>query len=381
MKITRTALLFVGFVLFAFSAAAQVANFTFPAGSPEDQASDEIAKETDPQKKMALLNDFVQKFSSNPLAVAYGGWQLAQAYQQAGDLKAARAAGEKALDAMPNAIDIAVALTNIAQQAKDNTAIVTYAARGAAAYDSIAKQQKPAEVSDADFAAQIKRQQESAQQSHDFLEGAAFNAIMNEQDPAARMKLVKQFTPAFPQSRYAAQVAEYTIISLLQMNDFAGLSTYGEQAVKDNPNNAGVIVLVARGYSEDQKSPAHLEQAAVYAKRAMELAQKDSSLTAEQKTATVGTAKSVLGWSLLRQDKAAAAIPELKDAAAMLKSNPVDYSTALYGLGFAYAKLNRLPEAKATLTEAVNVEGPYQQMSRELLQKVNAAKPATARKQ
>ena len=84
MKITRTALLLVGFALFAFSAAAQVANFTFPAGSPEDQASDAIAKETDPQKKMALLNDFVQQFSSNPLAVAYGGWQLAQAYQQAG---------------------------------------------------------------------------------------------------------------------------------------------------------------------------------------------------------------------------------------------------------------------------------------------------------
>ena len=380
MKIIRLGL-FVLFALFAFSAAAQVANFTFPAGSPEDQASDVIAKETDPQKKMALLNDFVQKFSSNPLAVAYGGWQLAQAYQQAGDLKAARAAGEKALDAMPNAIDIAVALTNIAQQAKDNAGTVTYAARGASAYDTIAKQPKPEDVSDADFAAQIKRQQESAQQSYDFLDAAAFNAIMNEQDPAARLKLVKQFTPAFPKTHYAAQVAEYAIISLLQTSDFAGLSAYGEKAVKDNPNNAGVIVLVARGYSEDQKSPAHLEQAGVYAKRAIQLAQSDSTLSAEQKTATIGMAKSVLGWSLLRQEKAAAAIPELKDAAAMLKSNPVDYSTALYGLAFAYAKLNRLPEAKATLTEAVNVEGPYQQMSRELLQKVNAAKPATARKQ
>ena len=202
---------------------------------------------------------------------------------------------------------------------------------------------------------------------------------MNEQDPAARMKLVKQFTPAFPKTPYSAQVTEYAIISLLQMGDFSALASYGEKAVKDNPDNAGVIVLVARGYSEDQKSPAHLEQATVLARRAIELAQADSSLTPDQKSEMIGTAKSVLGWSLLRQEKAAAAIPELKEAAPLLKNNAVDYSTALYGLAFAYAKLNRLAEAKSTLTEAVNVQGPYQQPARDLLQKVNSAKPAAAR--
>lgn len=381
MKLTRTALFLVLIASSFVCTKAQIVNFSFPAGSPEDQASDAIAKESDAQKKIELLNDFVQKFSSNPLAVAYGGWQLAQAYQQAGDLKAARAAGEKALDAEPNAIDIAVALANIAQQAKDNAGIVSYAARGAAAYAGIAKQAKPAEASDSDFAAQIKRQQEAAQPAYDFLEGAAFNAIMSEQDAPARMKLVKKFTPAFPKTRYSTQVTEYAIISLLQTGDFSTLASYGEKAVKDNPDNAGVIVLVARGYSEDQKSPAHLEQAAVLAKRAIDLAQSDSTLTPEQKSEMIGTAKSVMGWSLLRQEKAAAAIPELKEAAPLLKNNAVDYSTALYGLAFAYAKLNRLPEAKATLTEAVNVQGPYQQPARDLLQKVNSAKPATARKQ
>ncbi|HZU21186.1 MAG TPA: hypothetical protein VE998_00045 [Terriglobales bacterium] len=381
MKFTRAVCVALAVSAAFLCAQAQLVQFTFPAGSPEDQASDAIAKETDAQKKIALLNDFVQKFSSNPLAVAYGGWQLAQAYQQAGDLKAARAAGEKALDAMPNAVDIAVALANIAQQQKDNAAIVNYAARGAAAYDAIARQPRPAEQAEADFAAQVKRQQESARPAYDYLEGAAFNAIMNEQDAAARMGLVRQFTPAFPKTRYAAQVAQYAIISLLQTGDFSGLASYGEKAVKENPDNAAVVVLVARGYSEDQKSPAHLEQAAVYARRAIALAQADSSLTAEQKSQMIGTAKSVVGWSLLRQDKAAAAIPELKEAAPLLKSNAVDYSTALYGLAFAYAKLNRIAEARATLSEAVTVEGPYQQPARELLQKVNAAKPAAPRKQ
>lgn len=381
MKFTRTFLFLLLVSLSFVRANAQAVSFSFPAGSPEDQASDAIAKETDAQKKIELLKDFVQKFSSNPLAVAYGGWQLAQAYQQAGDLKAARAAGEQALDAMPNAIDIAVALTNIAQQAKDNAGVMAYAARGAAAYAGIAKQAKPAEMSDSDFSAKIKHEQDAEQSSYDYLDGAAFNAIMGEQEPAARMKLVRQFSPAFPKSHYSAQVAEYTIISLLQTGDFSTLASYGEKAVKDNPDNPGVIALVARGYSEDQKSQAHLEQATVYAKRAIQLAQADATLTPEQKSQMIGAAKSVLGWSLLRQEKAAAAVPELKEAAPLLRSNAVDYSTALYGLAFAYAKLNRVAEAKATLTEAITVQGPYQQPARDLLQKVNAARPATARKQ
>lgn len=376
MKAIRFFVLASLLCIFTIATAAQIVQFSFPAGSPEDQASDAIAKETDAQKKIALLNDFMQKFSSNPTAVAYAGWQLAEAYQQGGDLKAARAAGEKALDAAPGAIDIAVALTNIAQKTKDNAGVVTYAARGAAAYDSIAKQPKPDDVTDSAFAAKIKNEQEAVKPTYESLQGAAYNAIMSEEEPAARMKLVKAFTAAFLKSTYEVQVAQYAIISLLQTSNFAELSSYGEQAVKENPDNAGILVLLARGYSEDQKSPAHLEKAAAYGKHAVELALADASLTAEQKNALIGTAKSVIGWSLLRQDKAAAAIPELKDAAPLLKSNAVDYSSALYGLAFAYAKLNRIAEAKAVLTEAVNVAGPYQQPARDLLQKVNAAKAA-----
>ncbi|MBV8207594.1 MAG: tetratricopeptide repeat protein [Acidobacteria bacterium] len=378
MKLFRTALCVAAF---GACAAAQVVSFGFPAGSPEDQASDSIAKENDLQKKLALLNDFVQKFSSNPVAVAYGQWQIAQAYQAAGDLKAARAAGDRALAAEPNAMDVLVALVNISQQAKDNAATVMYATKAAAAYGSIALQPKPEAVSAADFESMVKGQQASAQSAYDFVQGAAFNAIVAEQAPEARVKMAQEFSAAFPASSYSAAVAQYAIMSLLQSSDFAGLSTYGEQAIKDNPQNSALLLMVSQGYSQDQKSSAHLERAAVYAKKVTVLAQADSSLSPEQKNATIGAAKSVIGWSLLRQDKAAAAIPELKDAAPMLKSSPDDYSSVLYGLAFAYARLNRLPEAKAVLAEAVNVTGPYQELSRELLQKVNSAKPAPARKQ
>ena len=77
---------------------------------------------------------------------------------------------------------------------------------------------------------------------------------------------------------------------------------------------------------------------------------------------------------MLKQDKTPAAIAELKQASTMLKDDPAAYSTVLFRLGYAYAKVSRLTEARATLTEAVGVLGPFQQASRDLLAKVNAAR-------
>ena len=50
------------------------------------------------------------------------------------------------------------------------------------------------------------------------------------------------------------------------------------------------------------------------------------------------------------------------------------YARALYGLGFAYGKLNKLTEAREVLTEAVKIQSPWQAMSQDLLTKVNAAR-------
>src|SRR3954471_6488077 len=49
-----------------------------PAGTPEDKALNDINQESAVEKKTAMLEEFVQKFSTNPQAVAYGNWQLSQ---------------------------------------------------------------------------------------------------------------------------------------------------------------------------------------------------------------------------------------------------------------------------------------------------------------
>ena len=94
----RLAVLLCSVSLFA---SAQVDRISIAAGTAEDQALTVISNEQDAQKKLAMYQDFVQKFSSNPAAVAYGNWQMSQLHQNSGDLRKALTFGDEALAGSP----------------------------------------------------------------------------------------------------------------------------------------------------------------------------------------------------------------------------------------------------------------------------------------
>ena len=77
-----------------------------------------------------MYEDFVQKFASSPVAVAYGNWQISQAYQSSGDLQKALDYGDKALAAAPSNMNILVSQATVAQKLKDDAKLADYAARG-----------------------------------------------------------------------------------------------------------------------------------------------------------------------------------------------------------------------------------------------------------
>ncbi len=148
--------------LFLTAPASAQGRIEIAAGTPEDQDLQAIANEQDAAKKLAMYQDFVQKYSSNPAAVAYGNWQISQAYQTSGDLSKASEYGDKALAGAPRNLDILVSQASIAQQAKDNTKLMAYAAKGGEICNSIGKQAKPEGVSDEDFKQQVANDKSAA---------------------------------------------------------------------------------------------------------------------------------------------------------------------------------------------------------------------------
>src|SRR5260370_41093466 len=88
---------FVIVVLLSIPFHGQVDRIVIPAGTPEDHELQNISNEPDAQKKLAMYEDFGQKFSANPAAVAYANWHISWSYQATGDLRKALVYGIKAL--------------------------------------------------------------------------------------------------------------------------------------------------------------------------------------------------------------------------------------------------------------------------------------------
>jgi tetratricopeptide (TPR) repeat protein len=359
-------------LFFISQASAQIDRIVIAAGTDEDHALQAITSEQDAQKRVAMYEDFVQKYSSNPQAVAYGNWQLEQAFQ-ASDTAKALAYGDKALVASPRNLDILVSQVSTAQQAKNNLKLMDYAAKGGEICTSIAKQPKPEAMSDDDFNRKVSEDKAAAQNNCDFLESSAFNAITAETDPKSRMSEIESFTAAYPDSKFGEQVSNYAMYTLGpgQLNDQARLVSFGEKALAANPNSLPALLLMANYYAEANSSA----KAITYAHKAIEVAKADAPDADKSRKLSAGAAHNTIGWAYLKQDKSTSAIPELKTASALLKGqDEQQYARALYGLGFAYGKLNKLTEAREVLTEAANIPGPLQAMSKDLLLKVNSAR-------
>ncbi|HXY03419.1 MAG TPA: hypothetical protein VEI49_07545 [Terriglobales bacterium] len=361
-------------LLYSLSLSAQVDKIVIAAGTPEDQALTAISNEQDSQKKLAMYEDFVQKFSTSPAAVAYGDWQLSQSYQSAGDLQKALSYGDKALAGSPRNLDILVSQASIAQQLKDNGKVMDYAVSGGGIYNSIAKQKKPDGVSDQEFATNIADEQNSSKSAYEFLEAAAFNAIADENDAKKRMDEIERFTPAFPDSRFQEGIASYAMMSLSELKDTPRVISYGEKTLASDPNSLPTLLMMANAYVDDPK-PGSVGKAVSYAQKAIDVAKADAPDADSKRKLSAGAAHSVLGYALMKQDKTAAAVPELRTASALLKGGDnQSYAIAMYRLGFAYAKLNKVTEAREVLTEIVQMPGPVQQPAQDLLSKVNAAR-------
>lgn len=348
----------------------QNTKIVIPAGTPEDKDLATIAAEPDAQKRIPLYDDFIKKYAGNNAAVAYAEWQLSQQYLSTGDTAKALEDGDKALELSPNDLDILVSQVSVAQAMKDNSKVVGYAVRGAAAYNSILTQPKPADVSDADWTARITEDQESSRSSYEFLEAAAYNAIAAEQDPGKRMTYIEQFTPAFPKSKFEQQVSQLALYSLQQLNQPQRLEAYGEKALAANPGSIPTLLMLANAYSEDPKQVA---KAVTYATKVIALTGADTAGMDKQQKLSAGVAHSTLGYAYLKQEKLTAAVPELKTAVSLLQDDPQAQQAALFRLGYAYAKQNRKADSVVALQKAAAIDGPYQAPAKQMLAKVSAS--------
>jgi tetratricopeptide (TPR) repeat protein len=387
----RNAIRFFGFVIAAVCAlliaatpaVAQIGKYVpVPAGSDADHALSEINGTTDPTQKLALIDKFAGSAQGDMAIIVddlYVNYYLgAKNYDKAFEY------GDKLFALDPNNFSNAVNMVRAAQEKGDSDKLFSYGAKAA----DILKRYKASPAPDGKSAQDWEQEKTSNLQSaHDnivYVQQLIFNGAYQTQDPTKRAAELVQFAQMFPDSPYADQAMGVAAASYRQTQNTAKMLEVANGLLAKDPNNVGMLLLLADYYSEKGEQ---LDKAEADAKKATAVlvdAKKPEGVTDEQWQQQVslqkGLALSALGQVNIQKKNNAGAVDNLKAASPLLKSDAGAYARNQYRLGYALLNLKKVAEAKQAFTEAASVNSPYKQPSLDKLKAMSGASTAARAK-
>jgi tetratricopeptide (TPR) repeat protein len=381
----KTVLGFAMFVLFCAGTSAQHIGKYVPiaAGSDADRAMQEIKAATDPAQKLALIDKFASGPGQGDMAIVvddlYVNYYLAQKnYGKAYEY------GDKLFALDPDNLANAVNLVHAASESGDTDKLLAYGEISAGILKRFNASTAPAGVAEDQFKQEKANLLQSNADNIRYIEQAVYAGLYQTQDPGKRAAELVKFSEMFPDSPNANLALGVAATSYQQAQNAAKMLEVANGLIAKDPNNLGMLLLLADYYSEKGEQ---LDKAEAYAKKAANLA--DSAAKPEgvadedwkkQTTLQKGFALCALGQVNLQKKDNASAVTHFQAAAPLLKSNDVSYARNQYRLGYAFLNLKKLPEAKQAFTDAASVNSPYKQPALDKLKALPAKAPPARRK-
>jgi tetratricopeptide (TPR) repeat protein len=352
----------------AMPAAAQIGkSVPVPAGSDADHALSEINATTDPTQKLALIDKFAATAQGDMAIVVddtYVNYYLAaKNYDKAFEY------GDKLFALDPDNFANAVNMVRAAQEKGDSDKLLSYGAKAA----DILKRYKASSVPEDEK----KRTLENAHDNIVYVQQLIFNGAYQTKDPTKRAAQLVQFAQMFPDSPYADQAMGVAAASYRQAQNTPKMIEVANGLLAKDPNNVGMLLLLADYYSEKGEQLDKAEADAKKATAALADAKKPEGVTDDQWQQQVslqkGLALSALGQVNIQKKNNAGAVENLKAASPLLKSDAGSYARNQYRLGYALLNLKKVQEAKQAFTEAASVDSPYKQPSLDKLKAMSGA--------
>jgi tetratricopeptide (TPR) repeat protein len=353
-----------------------------PAGSDADHALTEINATTDPTQKLALIDKFAANVAQGDLAIVaddlYVNYYLAaKNYDKAFEF------GDKLFALDPDSLANGVNMVRAAQEKGDADKLFSYGDKVAGILKRYQDAPAPEGTSQADWDNQKKQTLQNAHDSVIYVQQLIFNGAYQTRDVTKKASLLVRFAQMFPDSPYADQAMGVAAASYRQTQNAPKMLEAANGVLAKDPNNLGMLILLADYYSEKGEQ---LDKAETYAKKAvsvLETAKKPDGITDEQwqqqSALQKGLALSALGQVNIEKKNNAQAVDNFKAAAPLLKPDANSYARNQYRLGFALLNLKKVPEAKAALTDAASVDSPYKALAQEKLKAISGSTSARAK--
>jgi len=358
----KISLVLTVFLAFAVVSRAQlIKSITTQAGTPEDKALDEITNTSDPAQKLALIEKFNADFGKGDLQLL--GLDLYVSYYlDTGDFKKMAEYADKILVIDPDNFSAALHLARAESQLGDAAGVFAAGEKLSgiiARYDA----QTPPAGADSSWASLHKQALADQQDQIQYVASLMANALYKVQAPTERAAYAERLAAMYPDSSYAIYAEKTAATAYQQAQNFPKMAAAAEKVLASQPNDTDMLVLAAEYYSS---SGEQLDKAAADATKAIQLlptAKAPDGISADQWqkqiTFQTGIAWSAQGQVLINKDDLAGAVSAFQKASPLLKGDLNSYARNLYRLGYAYARLQKIPEARAALTEAASYDTPY----------------------
>lgn len=358
--------------------AAQIGkNVAVAAGTDEDKALAAIYAVPDGPDKIALIDKFMTDYGKGDFELL-GDQLYVQTYLAQKTYPKVFEYGDKVLALDPEDLPAASAMARAAVETNDTERLYKTGERISGILAAYSAKPAPDGTSGEQWKATQQTALTNAQGDVSYIQYSMIQAAYKTKDNAARAALLERYVAAFPDSAYSETARDQTAIAYQQAQNAPKMIDSAQKALTADPNDVSMLILLCDYWSDDKQQ---LDKAAGDAQKALDAlqqAKKPDGVGDEdwQKQVTLekGIAYTSLGEVNVNKGRNAAAIEAFKQAKPLLKGNDYYYGENLYRLGFTLAKMQRLPEARVVLGEAVTVNSPYKARAKETLDKISGGR-------
>jgi tetratricopeptide (TPR) repeat protein len=351
-------------------------NVAIPAGTEVDHQMTAI-NAADPSQKLALIDQFAQAHSE-PDYQLLADEQYVNFYLNAKQYDKAFEYGDKLFAIDPDNYGNAVNMIRAANEKGDTEKLFVYGEKACGIIQRYKVSPAP-EGTDADTWTRTKAEKlASIKDNQDYVQQSLLSAAYNVKDTGQKAAYFERLAKAAPGTPEGDQALTMAAVSYQQAGNRAKMLDVANGVLAKDPENIGMLLLLADDYSERGEQ---LDKAEAYAKKAASLTdtvKKPDSYSAEQWTQQTsmqkGLALSALGMVNIQKKLNAQAVDNLTKAAPLLKSNPAIYARNQFRLGYAYLNLKKNADAKQAFTDAASVESPYKEKAQQKLTEIAAAR-------
>ncbi len=330
--------------------------------SPEGQLLQQAGQESDPAKKLVLLEQFAAQYPKHE-AIGWVYEQMLDGYLKTNHADKALAAGEK-LDAIPpECVESAHQTLKAAEMKKDPDQVKKWSARTAELAQKVVASPQPSNPDDVE---NWKARVDYAKQVNTYSEYSLYATALQTPDPKKEAELLEALQQRNPKSEYLAKATDPLFLAYQRAGENDKAVALAKQVVASGqPNEDMLLVLADDALKKKEAQDVHTYTAKIV--EVMNAKPKPDGVSdadwAKRKGTILGLAYYMSGKEYYNQAKFEPADKELREALPLVEGNANMHTEVLYLLGYANYKLEKIQDAANFYRACAAMKSPFQALA------------------